>query len=398
MKTIRGYKTELDPDDKERTALLQHAGAARFTFNWGLNEKKKAFGAKEKTPNAIELHRRLNSLKKSEFPWMYSVSKCAPQEALRNLDRAYDNFFRKVKGKKAGTFKGKAGFPRFKSKHRSIGSFRLTGVIKVFNNAVQLPVLGKLRLKEHGYIPTEGIKILSATVSEHAGHWFVSVQVEQEFPDPPKKAEAIVGVDLGIKSLAVCSDGKTFQNPKALRSRLKQLKRLQRHASRKIKGSQNRKRANRKVARLHYRISNIRKDTLHQITTELTKTKSVVVIEDLNVSGMLKNHCLSQAIQDLGLGEFRRQLGYKGIWNNCKIVVADRYFPSSKLCSVCGCVNEKLTLADREWTCDCGVHHDRDLNASTNLENYGKKVAASSSETINSPMEKEALTPSMLLA
>ena len=192
--------------------------------------------------------------------------------------------------------------------------------------------------------------------------------------------------------MAVCSDGKAFENPKALRIRLAQLKRLQQHVSRKQKGSQNRKKAARKVAKLHLHISNIRKDGLHKLTNELTKTKSVIVIEDLNIAGMLKNHCLAQAIQDLGLGEFRRQLDYKGIWNDCKIVVADRYFPSSKLCSVCGCVNEKLTLADREWTCDCGVHHDRDLNASTNLFNYGKKVAASSSETINSPMETKALT------
>ncbi len=387
MKVLRAFKTELDPNNIQKTLLLKHAGAARFTFNWGLSEKIKAYEAKEKSPNAMELHRRLNALKKSEFPWMYEVSKCSPQEALRNLDRAYDNFFRRCKQKKAGA----KGFPRFKSKHRGVGSFRLTGTIKVESNRIFLPNLKWLQLKEHDYIPTDGIKILSATVSEKAGRWFVSVQVETETLTPQPKVDATVGVDLGIKSLAVCSDGKTFENPKALRSRLKQLKHLQQHVSRKVKGSNNRKKAAHKVARLHLHIANIRKDTLHKITTELTKNKSMVVIEDLNVSGMLKNHCLAQAIQDLGLGEFRRQLDYKGIWNNCKIVVADRFFPSSKLCSACGSINDKLTLADREWTCDCGVVHDRDRNASTNLENYGK-LAASSSESINSPMEMKALT------
>jgi len=388
MKVIRGYKTELDPNNVQRTLLLKHAGVARFTFNWGLAEKVKAYEAKEKTPSAMDLHRRINQLKKTDFPWMYEVSKCSPQEALRNLDRAYDNFFRRCKQKKSGP----KGFPRYKSKHRGIGSFRLTGWIKVESNRICLPRIKWLRLKEHGYIPSEGVRILSATVSEKAGRWFVSVQVETDTPTPLQKPEAVVGVDLGIKTLAVCSDGKTFANPKALRSRLPQLRRLQQHISRKVKGSNNRKKAARKVAKLHSHISSIRKDCLHKITSELTKTKSMLVIEDLNVSGMMKNHCLAQAIQDLGLGEFRRQLEYKGMWNNCKIVVADRFFPSSKLCSVCSRINEKLTLADRVWTCEgCGVHHDRDKNASTNLENYGKKVAASSPETLNSPIETEAL-------
>lgn len=368
MKVIRGYKTELDTNNVQRTNLLKHCGAARFAFNWGLAEKQKAFEAKEKTPNAIELHRKLNALKKSDFPWMYEVSKCSPQEALRNLDRAYQNFFNKCKGKKSGTFKGKLGFPRFKSKHRGIGSFRLTGTIKVTNNSIQLPVLQTIKLKENGYLPTEGVKILSATVSEKAGRWFVSLQVEQEVADPKPKEPAIVGVDLGIKTLATVSDGTTYANPKALRNRLKKLKRLSKDVSRKIKGSENRKKAVKKLAKLHYHISNIRKDVLHKMTTHLTKTKSCIGIEDLNVSGMMKNHCLAQAIQDLGLGEWRRQLDYKGKLYGCGIVVADRFFPSSKLCRFCGCVNDKLTLADRLWTCDCGVVHDRDFNASKNLE------------------------------
>jgi putative transposase len=324
---------------------------------------------------------------------MYEVSKCAPQEALRNLDRAFDNFFRKCDDKKKGKFRGKAGFPRFKSKRNGIGSFRLTGTIKVEDKSIQLPRLGCLRLKETDYLPTKDAKILSATVREHAGRWFVSVQVEQDLPKPiiQKDDHPVIGVDLGIKTLATCSDGQKFENPKPLRRYLRKLKRLSRALSRKKKGGQNRKEAARKLAKLHYRISCIRKDTLNKITTQLTKAKSVVVLENLNVSGMLRNHRLAQAISDLGLFEFKRQMEYKGEWNGCLVKKADRFYPSSKACNVCGRVNENLTLSDREWDCSCGAHHDRDFNASVNLEKLGidftesrdKMVAVSSPETLN---------------
>jgi putative transposase len=188
----------------------------------------------------------------------------------------------------------------------------------------------------------------------------------------------VVGVDLGIKTLATVSDGTKYENPKPLKTTLRKLKKLQQSVSRKVKGSNNRKKATKKVVRLHFRISNVRKDTLHKMTTTLAKTKRVVGIEDLNVSGMMKNRCLARSIADLGLFELRRQLSYKGMWYSCKIVPVDRFFPSSKTCSVCGEIKEDLTLADREWDCvGCGVHHDRDHNASVNLEN----VAASLSET-----------------
>jgi len=384
---IRGYKTELKLNNKQRTACLKHAGAARYTYNWGLaikqevldRNKDKSKEDREKVPNAIELHRRLNQLKKEELPWMYENSKCAPQEALRNLDRAFDNFFRRCKLKKQGKHRGKLGFPKFKSKKKGIGSFRLTGTIKVFDDAIQLPRLGRLRLKECGYIPVDG-KILSATISEHAGRWFVSVQIEESEPETFTTNDNLVaGVDLGVKTLATVSDGTTYENPKALKSNLRKLKRLSRSVSRKRKGGQNRRKAVKRLARKHYRISCIRKDVLHKMTTELTKTKSVIGIEDLNVKGMMRNHCLAQAISDVGFGELRRQLEYKGKLYNCEIVVVDRFFPSSKMCNECGCINDELKLSDRSWTCDCGAVHDRDFNASVNLE----KVAASSSETLN---------------
>lgn len=367
MKIQRGYKTELRLNNKQKTACLKHAGAARFAYNWGMNQKKMAMEVKDKIPNAIELHRRLNALKKDTFPWMYEVSKCSPQEALRNLDRAFDNLFKK---------RGK--FPKFKSKRKGIGGFRLTGTIKVTENTIQLPRLGKLKLKESGYLPTDA-KILSATVRERAGRWFVSIQVEEDMLEPniQKDEHDVVGMDLGIKTLATMSDGTTFDNPKPLKKKLRKLKRLNQNLSRKQKGSQNRKKARSRLARLYFKISNIRKDTLHKMTTVLAKTKRAIGIEDLNVSGMMKNRRLSRSIADIGFFECRRQLEYKGTWYGCRIVPVDRFFPSSKACSVCGQINQNLTLADREWDCDgCGTHHDRDFNASCNLE----YIAASSTE------------------
>jgi transposase len=187
MFIARGFKTELDLSHKQRSYCDQHAGAARYANNWGLERKQAA--------SAIDLHRELNQLKKTELSWMYSVSKCAPQEALRNLDEAFRRFFQRVKEKKAGKRRGKVGYPRFKTKKGSMKSFRLTGTIRVFEKSIQLPRLGKLRLKERGYLPTEDVHILSATVSERAGRWFVSVQVEMKIEDPKKEKRPPAGVD-----------------------------------------------------------------------------------------------------------------------------------------------------------------------------------------------------------
>jgi putative transposase len=330
-----------------------------------LNIKREAMEKREKIPNAIELHRQLNELKQTELGWMYEVSKCSPQEALRNCDTAFQNFFRKCKQK----VKGKKGFPRFKSKKNGLGSFRLTGTIKVFEKYVQLPRIGKLKLKEYNYLPVK-TKILSASVSEKAGRWFVSIQVEEEIIPPISKPDVKVGVDLGIKQLAVTSDGEIFDNPKALRTNLNKLQRLGRKVSRKDKGSKNRKKAAKRLAKHHFRIACIRKDAIHKITTHLTKNKSSIVLEDLCVSGMMKNRKLSRAIADLGLFEFRRQIEYKGKWNACEVQFADRFYPSSKRCSSCGKIKDDLQLSDRVYECECGNEIDRDLNAAINLLNY----------------------------
>jgi putative transposase len=367
MFVLRAYKTELDLNNTQRTACIRHAGAARFAFNWGLARKQEAYANGEKTPSAIDLHRELNVLKKAELSWMDEVSKCAPQEALRDLDKAFVNFFRRVKEKKAGRHV-KVGFPRFKSKKNGLGSFRLTGAIRVFEKAIQLPRLGLLRLKERGYLPTRDVHVLSATVSEKAGRWFVSLQVEMEVPDPVPEIRPAVGVDLGINRLAQVSDGTYFENPRALKSALTRLKRLQRVVSRRQKGSANRKKAVKQLAKAHFRVVNIRKDALHQATTYLTRTKSAIVLENLNVSGMMKNHHLAQAVADVGMYEFRRQLEYKGQWYGCQVLLADRFFPSTKRCSRCG-GQQDVSLAERMYCCEsCGQVMDRDLNAAIDLE------------------------------
>ena len=368
MLVLRAFKTELDLNNAQKTACARHAGAARYAYNWGLARKKEVFANGQKTPSAIDLHRELNALKKTELTWMYEVSKCAPQEALRDLDNAFAHFFRRVKEKKAGK-NVKAGFPRFKSKKNSLGSFRLTGAIHIFENSIQLPRLGVLRLKERGYLPMEGVHVLNATVSEKAGRWFVSVQVEMDIPDPEPMEKPAAGVDLGINRMAQVSDGEYFENPRALKQSLTKLKRLQRVVSRRQKGSANRKKAVRQLAKAHFRVANIRKDALHQATTFLTKTKSAIVLENLNVSGMAKNRHLAQAVADVGMYEFRRQMTYKGAWYGCEVLLADRFYPSTKRCSQCGQVKESIGLDEREYhCCGCGLLLDRDLNAALNLE------------------------------
>ena len=374
MLVKHGYRVELDLNNKQITACKQHCGAARFAYNWGLSRKQEAYKAGKKTPSAIDLHRELNALKKTEFPWMYEVSKCAPQEALRDLDDAFKHFFRKCRLKKQGLWKGKCGYPRFKSKHKGIGSCTFTGAIRIYPDAIQLPRLGSLRLKEQHYLPMNA-KIGSATISEQAGHWFVSICVHEEQEEPTQATGEVIGVDLGIKMLATLSDGRTFDNPKALRKKLTALKRLSRRHSRKKKGSHNRKKAQRRLSRMHAHIANVRKDALHKATSAIvaknkpdSERPKCIVLEDLNIQGMLKNRKLSRAIADVGMYEFKRQIQYKAQYAGERVVLANRWEPSSKTCSDCGWYNEALTLADRVFVCiDCGSVKDRDYNAAQNL-------------------------------
>lgn len=367
---MKSYKTELDLNNKQRTACLKHAGVARFAYNWGLARRIQEYKETGKSSSAITQHKQLVVLKKTEFPWMYEVSKCAPQEALRNLDKAYKSFFHKCKSKS-----GKKGFPKFKSKKNGIGSFALFGAINTTAKTIQLPRIGIVRLKEHNYLPTD-VLIISATVSEHAGKWFVSVSTKEE-PSRPKGSE-ILGVDVGIKNLATLSDGTVFENPRALKHSEKKLRCLQKSISRKVKGSNNRKKAVSKLSKCYYRVTCIRNDSIHKATDVITKRCAVLGIESLNVVGMMKNHHLAKAVSDALMGEFLRQIQYKMKWSGGLIVKADPFYPSSKTCSDCGFVLDSLPLSVRAWICPrCGCVHDRDVNAARNLQKLAASFAAS---------------------
>ena len=320
----------------------------------------------------MELHRRWNA-EKAQRPWVYEVSKCCGQEALRDLDRAFANFWR---GRKEGR---RVGFPRFRRKHGRRDSCRLTGSIKVYPESVTLPRIGCVRTKE----TTEKFRgrILSATVSREADRWYVSLAVEVERDDPQPVVGPVVGIDLGITAFAVLSDGTRLESPKPLSKAQRRLRHRQRLHSRKQRGSCNRCKSAMGLARLHRRIRYQRADFLHKTTTDLAKTKSVIVVEDLSVHGMLRNQHLSRSIADAGWGEFRRMLEYKTIWYGSELVIAPRFYPSTKTCSACGHIKTEMPLGQRVFRCEaCGAEIDRDLNAARNLASL---VAGSSLETLN---------------
>jgi putative transposase len=257
----------------------------------------------------------------------------------------------------------------------------LTGAIRVFSDAVQLPRLGRLRLHEHDFIPTDA-KVLSATVSEQAGRWFVSVQVEEEQEKPTPTATTAVGVDLGIKTLATCSDGTTFANPRALKQAQKRLRRLERQKSRRKLGGKTRQKTCHALAKQHARVANIRKDAAHKLTNYLSKNHALIALENLHVAGMLKNHPLAQAVSDSNFGEIRRQLEYKAARTGAYLVTVDRFYPSSKTCSACGWIDKDLDLKSRTFICEaCGLVIGRDLNAALNLLQEALRTTGSFSES-----------------
>ncbi len=361
---LRAYKTEVDPNNKQRTTFVQYCGVSRFVYNWALADRIERYKQGLQT-NHYEQKKRFNALKGVQFPWVSEVAYTVEESSFANCDRAFQNFFRRVKAGEKDV-----GFPKFKSKKHGLGHFTLRGNIHVNENVVQLPRIGTVRLKEDGYLPINGVKILSANISEQAGHWLISIQTEE--PEHPilSKGEGIIGVDMGVKVLATCSDGKVFENPKSLSRYEKQLAHISRELSRRQKGSNNRAKTKHKVVRLHYRIANVRRYALHEVSNYLTvKAKpEVIVLEDLNVAGMLQNRHLSKAIADASFGELRRQLEYKCRWYGVRLELADRFYPSSKTCSSCGTVKPLLKLSDRTFVCmSCGAIMDRDFNASLNL-------------------------------
>ena len=363
---IISHKIRLDPNNKQATYLAKACGVARFAYNWALAEWQTQYATwkednSQPKPNQMSLRRQLNAIKRENFPWMLDVTKNAPQMAIIQLGNAFKNFFA-----------GRAKYPQFKKKGKSRDSFTLTNdQFAIDACRIRIPHLGLVRMRET--LRFSG-KILSATISRTADQWFVSYTVDtDQNPLPPAENQGAVGVDLGVSTLATLSTGEKVAGAKPHKTLLSRLKRLSRSLSRKVKGSANRHKAKVKLAKLHARIASIRKDTLHKLTTDLTRRFHTLGIEDLNVSGMMKNRHLSRAISDKGFFEFRRQLEYKADLRGGIVVVADRFFASSKMCSApdCGHKVDKLPLSIREWACPvCGAVHDRDVNAANNLENY----------------------------
>ncbi|MHA2231035.1 MAG: RNA-guided endonuclease InsQ/TnpB family protein [Candidatus Hodarchaeales archaeon] len=398
MHRTRGYRFELKVNNKERTLLSQCAGTARFAWNWGLaarNERYHNNHGTERFTDAMQQHKHLNALKRTKFPWMYHYSKCAPQEALRDLEQAFVNFYQNRKDRKAGTTKRYVGFPKFKKKGRCRDSFRLTGTIRVFldKKQVQLPRLGRLHLKERPQL-SPSARILSATVSRTADRWYVALQVVEEVTEPaPNGQPMVLGLDPGLSKFATFSTGLELPNPKWLRAGERKLRRLSRAVSRKKKGSKNRRKAVHRLARFHQHLSACRTDHHHKLSAYVTQNHGVVVTEDLHIAGLTKNKRQAKSWADVAHGEFRRQVQYKSAWNGAHYVEVPRFYPSSKLCSTCWYYHGELTLADRLFECPmCGMTLDRDLNAALNMEQYyhcrlylhpGYSVAGSLSETLN---------------
>ena len=354
----RAYRYELKPNIAQRILLAKHAGSARFAYNWGLAARIEKYEKDGISTNSIEQHRLLNSLKGSQFSWMYEVSKCAPQEALRDLDRAFQNFFHRQKSGKKG------GFPKFKRKGIN-DHFRLTGTIKVNKQSIQLPRLGIIRLKECAEVRG---RILSATVSRQADRWYVSVTVECEIENSQPVEGPAIGIDVGLTSFVTTSEGEKTISPKPLNKSLEKIRVLNKKQSRKQKGSSNYKKSSLLLARQHRKIGNQRTDFHHKLSTRLAKTKSIIVVEDLDVQTLQQKNRLSRGIADAGWSGFIRMLAYKTEWYGSKLIRAPRYYSSSKICSHCQHKAIQMPLNIREWVCQrCSTQHDRDINAAKNL-------------------------------
>lgn len=357
------HKIALDPNNVQATYFARAAGTARFAYNWALAEWQRQYEAHKADatlpkPSQMALRRQLNGIKAEQFPWMLEVTKNAPQMAIIQLGAAFRNFFA-----------GRTKYPKFRKKGLH-DRFSLTNdQFGVDGSRIRIPHLGWVRMRET--LRFTG-KIMSATVSRVADRWFVSITVDtpDSLPLPTAENQGAVGVDLGVSALATLSTGETVTGPKAHKALLCRLQRLSRGLSRKVKGSENRKKAKVRLARLHARIGNIRRDAMHHLTTDLTRRFHTIGIEDLNVKGMMANRRLSRAVSDMGFFEFQRQLDYKAARRGGMIVVADRWYPSSKTCSGCGHKLATLPLSVREWACPvCGAAHDRDVNAAINLKN-----------------------------
>jgi len=357
---LKAFKFRLYPSDAQKMQIEQHFGCCRLVWNLALEAKKRAWESARIDVSRFDLQKQLVELKK-EYIWLYEVHSQALTSVLLHLDTAFDKFF-----------KG-AGYPRFKNKGGR-QSFQFPQFVTIEKGYIKLPKIKKVRCEKADML--EG-QVKTVTISKTStGKYYASVLVDnkRELPTKPQThPEKTTGVDVGIKSFAITSDGKFYAPNRYLQNSLDRLRCLQRRASRKKKGSNSKKKAALKSARINEKITNQRTDHIHKITTQLVRDSQAetFVIEDLNLVGMVQNRSLSRVISDASFGEFFRQMKYKCEWYGKNLIVIDRFAPSSKRCSECGEINNELTLSDREWGCSCGAHHDRDLNAAKNIKYYG---------------------------
>ena len=379
---LRAHKIALDVNNRQASLLAQHAGYARVAYNHALADFKAGLDDGE-FRNDMTLRPRWNAVKREKYPWCVALSQNAAKNAICNLGNAINAWTGRTKdGSKRKT---KSRFPRFKKRgmHDSFRADNGRGTIETQGCAVKLPKIGWLKMREE--LRFDGA-IAQCNVSKRAGRWFASFVVDTQCEPPAKRDGETIGVDVGLKTLAVCSDGVEYANPTPLRRMLHALKRLQRKLARAKKGSNRRRMLKRRIAKLHYRIACLRRDSHHKATTAIAKRAAHVVCETLNVKGMAKNRRLARAIADAGLGEFVSMLRYKCELHGASFEQVSQWFPSSKLCSHCGRKNDGLTLAMREWQCkSCGVVLDRDLNAAVNLKNAASSAVSGRGRYVSRP-------------
>lgn len=378
MEINRAYRTKLDPTAAQSAYFRRCAGVARYVFNWALADRKTAWEERREHINHYEQKRRFNALKYELCPFVTEVPYTITESAFAHVDLAFKNFFRRVR--QGGE---PPGFPRFKNRD-SRKAFTLRGNIRVTENRIKLPVIGWVRLAEHGYLPVDGVKILSANISEHAGAWYVSLQVEEDVPEPTPPTGDVLGVDTGYGMLAVTSDGDEYANPATLAKYEKKLARLQRELSRRKKGSANRQKTKEKISKLHDKIANIRAHHLHNTSRWIVdKGPKVIAVEGFNIREMMQDAAddtggrkaqRAKRLADAGIGELRRQLAYKQEWNGGEYIEAPKDEPTNRKCHVCGFVKNNVSPAWDTWTCDnCATEHNRRLNSAQNLVQLGRR-------------------------